>query len=314
MYSSHCRSRARIDPVIPKLVLAGILCLGAGCSIKKLAINSVADALAASGSVYAVDDDIQLVGDATPFGLKTIEGLLQQAPKHRGLLLSASRGFTQYAYAYVQLPADVLEDYDVLAAYRDRQRARRLYLRARDYGLRALDVAHPGFSDTIFEDTTGAITTTIETDVAALYWTAASWAAAISLGKDLPHLIAGLPLVEALIERALQLDESYGAGAIHNFLISYEMSRPIPQNERVSKALKHMKRALDLSNGQHAGPYVAYAEAVSVTTQNREEFENLLTEAISIDPAAVTEWTLVNHIMQRRARWLMSRTDHYFLD
>lgn len=302
------------DPIFPKLLLIGILCLCGGCSIKKVAINGVADALATSGSVYAMDDDIQLVGEATPFGLKTIEGLLQQTPEHRGLLLSAARGFTQYAYAYVQLPADEVEDSDVRAAYQGRQRARRLYLRARDYGLRALDAAHPGFAEAIHEDTPGTISATTKADVSALYWTAVSWAAAISLGKDFPHLIAALPQVEALIERALQLDESYDAGAIHNFLISYEMSRTTAQSKRVSKALEHMTRALDLSGGQHAGPYVTYAEAVSVTTQNREEFETLLTEAISIDPAAMAEWTLVNHIMQRRARWLMSRTDHYFLE
>ena len=314
MFREQYVARLRTGMAPPSLIVIGAFILLTGCSIKQFAVNSVADALASSGSTYAVDDDIQLVGDASPFGLKTMEALLEQVPKHQGLLLSATRGFTQYSYAYVHLPADELDDHDVATAYQERKRARRLYLRARDYGLRSLDVSHPGFAEEIFTDVSRAISATTTDDVAALYWTAVSWAAAISLGKDHPSLIAELPQVEALINRALELDEAFDAGAIHSFLISYEMTRPLSKSKRISSALKHMTRALELSNGQHAGPYVAYAEAVSIATQNRNEFKTLLTEATNIDPAAVPEWTLVNHVMQRRARWLLSRADNYFLD
>ena len=72
---------------------------------KRAATNAVADAMADNGAVYAADDDMELVGAAVPFGLKTMEGLLAEVPEHRGLLLAAARGFTQYAYAYVALPA-----------------------------------------------------------------------------------------------------------------------------------------------------------------------------------------------------------------
>ena len=38
-------------------------------------------------------------------------------------------------------------------------------------------------------------------------------------------MVANQPQVEALIDRALELDESFGQGAIHTFLITYEMAR-----------------------------------------------------------------------------------------
>jgi len=66
----------------------------------------------------------------------TIESLLASAPEHQGLLFAAASGFTKYSYAYVQQRADLLEDRDLAAATAERGRARRLYLRARDYGLR----------------------------------------------------------------------------------------------------------------------------------------------------------------------------------
>ena len=96
--------------VRPVLLLAA-LALSSGCA--RLVASSVGDALAKNSLVYAGDDDVELVGAAIPFGLKTMETLLVQVPEHRALLTAAARGFTQYAYVYVQLPADELEDIDV---------------------------------------------------------------------------------------------------------------------------------------------------------------------------------------------------------
>ncbi len=78
----------------------------AGCAWQRFAVDRAGDALAGGGSVYAADDDVELVGAAIPFGLKLTESLLAASPDHRGLLLAAARGFTQYAY--VELPADDL--------------------------------------------------------------------------------------------------------------------------------------------------------------------------------------------------------------
>jgi hypothetical protein len=60
--------------------------VGAACSIKKLAINGLADTLAASGDSFASDEDPDLIRDAIPFSLKTIESLLVEVPEHKGLL------------------------------------------------------------------------------------------------------------------------------------------------------------------------------------------------------------------------------------
>src|SRR3984957_6959971 len=136
---------------MPSRLGRGLLCfflvnLLAGCVVRQILVHRVDDSIAQSGEVYASDPDVELVGAATPFALKLIESLLAESPKHRGLLLAAARGFTQYAYAYVENPADELEAHNVDGAYVERERARKLYVRARDYGLRGLSVAYPGFT------------------------------------------------------------------------------------------------------------------------------------------------------------------------
>ena len=284
----------------------------AGCSVNHFVINKASDALADGGSAFASDEDPELIRAAAPFSLKLMESLLSQNPKHRGLLLAASSGFTQYAFAFVQQDADEIEERDVKASVYMRERARRFYTRARDYGLRGLDSAHPGFLSTLRANSTSALSTTSVDDVALLYWTGVSWAAVISLSKDNPDVIADLPLVEALIYRALKLDESFDQGAIHGFLISYEISRPASGRDAESRVRKHFERTVELTQGQRVAPYVALAEAVSVTKQDRAEFEALLHQALAINVEARPEWKLSNIVMQRRARWLLSRTDQLF--
>ena len=147
-----------------------------------------------------------------------------------------------------------------------------------------------------------------------LYWTAASWGAAISVSKDQPELVADQLIVEALIDRALELDEKFENGAIHSFLISYETSRQGATGDPAERARKHFARAVELSGGHSAGPYIALAEAVSVEKQDRAEFERLLQRALAIDPDKKPEMRLANLIYQRRARWLLARADELFAE
>ncbi len=284
-----------------------------GCSVKKMAINMVGDALSKGGTTFASDDDPELVRQAVPFSLKLMESLLAESPKHEGLLFATSSGFTQYGFAFVQQDADELEDRDLAAAQALRARARRLYIRARNYGLRGLEVRHPGLEQALRQNPREAAKIARAVDVPILYWTAVSWGGAISLSKDDPNLVAEIPIMEALIDRALELDEGFSDGAIHSFLITYEMSRQGLKGDPAERARKQFERAMQLSHGWQAGPLVSLAEAVSLQKQNLQEFDSLLQQALAIDPDAHPEYRLVNLVMQRRAKWLLSKRDELFL-
>ena len=137
------------------LVSWAVLCVvllawvaGSGCSLlRRYAVDQFADAVAHSDTALSSEEDPELVRAAAPFNLKLLESLLAESPQHQGLLSAAASGFTQYAFAFVQQDADELEARDLAAAEALRTRARRLYLRARNYGLRGLAVNHPGFPE-----------------------------------------------------------------------------------------------------------------------------------------------------------------------
>jgi predicted anti-sigma-YlaC factor YlaD len=68
-----------------------------------------------------------------------------------------------------------------------------------------------------------------------------------------------------------------------------------------------------LSKGSLAGPLVSLAESVCIAKQDRKEFQALLEQALAVDVNAKPEYRLANLVMQRRARWLLSRIDELFL-
>jgi len=288
--------------------------LGAGCSFKKMAVRQIGNALAGGGTTFTSDNDPELVKDALPFSLKLMESLLAESPRHEKLLFATASGFTQYAFAFVQQEADELEDSDSAAAEAQRARARNLYLRARDYALRGLEIRHAGFASGLSQNPRKTVQRAKINDVPLLYWTAAAWGSAISLSKDQPELIGDQPVIEALIDRALALNPDFDHGAIHSFLIPFEMARAASASDGESRARQHFDQAMALAKGRLAGPLVNLAESVSVPRQDKAEFQALLERALAIDSDAYPDFRLANLIMQRRAKWLLSRTDELFFE
>ena len=293
------------------------LLVSPACSLKRYAINMVGDALASGNSVYETDEDVQLVGQALPFGLKLVESLLLQSPDHRGLLITAARGFVLYSFAYVDYPAEVMADQDLDRARAMRTRARKLYVRALGYGLRGLERSYPGFTVQLKTDPEGAVARIQnrkkkQQDLPFLYWTAAALGLAISSSRNDATMLARLPEVEAMLDRALELDESWDKGAFHEFQVTLAGAKPgMPDSAAIER---HYRRALALSEGKRAGLYVSYAEVALVPGQKRAEFRALLDKALAVDPDEHEETRLVNLLAHRRALWLLGRIDELFFE
>ena len=121
-------------------------------------------------------------------------------------------------------------------------------------------------------------------------------------------------MVAALLDRALQLDESYDQGALHEFAITFDPARPEGTTPEKQKA--HFERAKALAQGEKISPLVTYAEAVSGPAQHKAEYEALLKEAASydVDQPKARKNRLTNILSQRRAAYLLKHEDDVFPD
>ena len=319
--------------------LAGVV-LVTGCSINQIAINAVANVLSGDGggSTFTTDDDPELVGASLPFALKMYETILEQSPDHEELLLATGSGFISYANAFVATPASMLSFEQWEKQQADQIRAKKLYLRGRDYLIHALDVRYPGFTD-VLESTEPDAAEQLQVfldemdidDVPYLYWIGAGWVAAFALDAFDLELAFTVTRAHALMLRALELDEAYSDGAIHDFLVQYYASLPPSMGGDKEKAEFHHQRALELADSRLAGPYVSYAESVVLPRQATvemgedldvyaaalqaiaDEFVALMEQALAVDPDAYPDARLINILTQRKARWYLDHLDEFFL-
>lgn len=292
------------------ILLAFCAVLGSGCSLKTIALKTVANTLTGPGDAFTSDDDPDLIGAAIPFGLKLNDIILVSLPKHAPLLLSTCSNYTGYAYAFVETKADIFgeERHDEAKALREE--ALTLYVRARDLCLRAMDVRWKDVSKGLYRDPEAALKKVRKKkeDVPLLYWTAASWGAAISLGLDKPELAADFPAVRALADAAMALDPEWGKGSLYELMMSLD-SLPAAMGGRPDKVPEHFKRAVELQKGLLPGPYVSLAAHEAVAKQDRDEYTKLLNQALAIDPNADKSNRLLTIITQRRARAMLAQID-----
>jgi len=295
-------------------ILAFVLLTASGCSVKKLAVNSFADALGSgAGTSFTSESDLTLVEGALPFSLKAMEGLLAEVPDNRGLCLSLARAYMLYAYAFVDLRADEIKDADFHAYQELKGRARNLYFRAYDYARQGL-LLESAFFRADFEKNGVAALEQLhsKTAVPFLYWSGVSLAKWITLAKTDPAAAVRLPEAAAYMQRALALDPDYDLGSIHEFFISYEARGAIMGGD-MKKADEHFEQARALAAGRKLSPVLTYVEACSIPEQNRQEFEKYLAEAAAYDVDKYPEYRLINTIMKKRAAWLLDRKDDFFL-
>jgi len=287
------------------------------CSINKMAIKAVSNALTGSGSadVFTGDSDPELVGDSLPFAIKMYEALLSQNPNHQGLLLTTGSLFVMYANAFVQGPAEMLDSiYYFEERFEGLDRAKKLYLRGYELLLSALDKKYSGFIAAMQED--GALEPLLKKckkdDVPLLYWTVAGGLAAYSIDVFDFALGSYIPEWGAMIARAYALDPDFNNGAIDDFYILFYASMPETMGGDKAKAENHYKLALEKSKGLAAGPYISYAQAICIPAQDYDTYRENLEKALAIDTDEDPSNRLVNIISQRKARHMLKYAYEHF--
>ena len=261
-------------------------CRGARCSSAKPSGWSPAR-WPRAGTSSRRDDDPELVGQAIPFGLKLYESLLDSSPKNKELLIATCSNFTEYGVAYLETEALVLgeaEHHDQVAHLNSR--ALKLYLRAKGYCLRAMEVRFPGITQKLLKDPVAALKAARRKTCRCSTGRRRRGDPPSALGIDKPELVIDLPTVRALAERAIALDETWAKGTLHEMFISLD-SQPEALGGSVEHARAHFARAVELQKGTSPGPYVSLAVGVAQPAQDRAEFESLLKQALAIDPERI---------------------------
>lgn len=278
------------------MVTTIVVVFGTGCtSMLYSATNNMASNLS---QAMLNHDDLDTIRGAAPAYLLMADGLLRDNPNNIDLLTTAAQLYNAYAGVFVSEP----------------DRSKRLTNRALDYAMRAACLQRPLACDwrkqryNVFKDSLAKLG---KEDVPVFFTLGSTWAGWIQAHSEDWNAIADLPRVTAIMQRIIELDETYQQGAAHLYLgISYTLLPPA-MGGKPELGRQHFEQAVLLSDGNNLTVKVLYARQYARLVFNRELFERLLQEVISADPVA-PDLTLMNMLAQQQAKQLLAEANDYF--
>ncbi|GHT63645.1 lipoprotein [Spirochaetia bacterium] len=280
--------------------LTAVLLLGSGCSINQMAMRMTPE----------------MVGPAIPGVIKKSEAKLAKRPDDQKLILDTGSLYVMYANAFVQGPAEFLPPLQYEERQAALEEAKKFYLRGADILYDGLDQKYPGFGKVSSTNDTLApyLAQMTKEDVPSLYWTAAGYLSAFSLDPFDPGQGRRVPDLLFYIDRAYELDPDFNNGALDDFYVLALSSLPESLGGDKTRVEPYFRLALEKSGGKLAGPYVSYAQSVSIPEQDYDTFKKYLETALALKIRAYPANKLVNTIAQRKARSLLDNAADYFID
>ena len=282
------------------------------CALQNQLLQTAGNAIAIQGGDQ--EEDLEIAQNASAFFIKLSEAMLRAVPDNIALAESTTATLTQYAYAFVATQAEQVEAQNSKQAFALRTRAAKLYTRAKSHGLKALELQQSGLllaleqrNQALAQPQLAKPPYRLKSDLTGLaYWSAASWAGAISLSKDNPEVVADLPQVVALAKLAYDTQPNYGNGALASLMGALEMAKA---GGSKAQALAYFDFALKTSKRQDPGALVSKAENYALAMADPTLFESLLREALDCNPS---QHDVATQVMLTRARWLLDHAEDYF--
>lgn len=287
----------------------------AGCSgwIERRAVQSTVELIGRSRAAMAQESDIALVREATPGGIKTLEGFYLVDPGNRALLALLAESYCQFAAGFLQDDWEAaLFAGDAAGADALRARARIHLARCVSYGVRLLD---PAWLATIYEQPDGLVElarTARPRDAAGMFWVALGLGTMIGMDPMDARLGVYLPAVLVMLERVIELDEAHqnGLALMTLAIILSSQSAAVGGDPDRGKAL--FERARALTNGKALMIDTMMARTHAVTTRDRAAFQTLLGRVLDTPASVLPEQRLANELAHRKARRYLAHADRFF--
>jgi hypothetical protein len=271
-----------------------------GCSSERMAVRAALPLVTGQYASIQEEMDPDLAEKAIPANLKMLEGFLKGDENNLTLLHALSEGFCGYAFSFVE---ETQPD-----------RASALYLRGREYALRALEVETgvKRIDKLGLERFKKSLKTMKAKHVPSLFWTGQCWGGWLMLSLDIPNAFADVPKVELLMNLVLELDETYHYAGPHLFLGAFYGSRSKLLGGDPEKARKHFIKSLKLTNNGFLLSRVLFAKTYAVQVQDKKLFEQQLKAVIETPSDILPQQRLANEVAKIKAKRLLKLSGELF--
>jgi tetratricopeptide (TPR) repeat protein len=224
--------------------------------------------------------------------------MIRGDPDNVGLLISGSRLYGAYASVFVE----------------DIARKQKLSDRSFEYARRAFCLRQPAlcdFRELSYYEFEQALTSINKNEVDVLFALGSAWAGWVQAYSSDWNAIAELPRVKAVIQRVLELDDTYSNGDAHLYMAMMYSFLPPAMGGKPELAKEQFERAIAISKQQNLMAMLLYAQKYARLVFDKDLHDRLLRQVIDAK-VEVNDMTLINTIAKSRARELLAESDDYF--
>jgi tetratricopeptide (TPR) repeat protein len=290
------------------LALAGALSLGTTGCIKQMLLDGQIESTRTASAAVDTVGDYEVANSAAFAGMAQFEGMHYLAPDNQNALFMLTKGWTGATFGFIEDLMEQAEDTDgtdsPMYIYQQ-SRTKAGYDRAIYYGTQLVEQKNPGFEAAKRNDGTmkAWLTGFDAADAGNLFWLGYAWIAKTNAAKDEPAAVAELYVGVAIVERVLELDETYMFGSVHTVLGAYHARSATAE---LDEAKKHFDRAIEISKGKLLLPKVQLAAKYYCLKGDKENYVKTLNEVLEAGDT-MPEQRLQNTIAKRRAKRYMSK-------
>ena len=278
------------------LIISAVI---SGCSIDQMLVRASTPLI--EGGIYALNQeaDLQLAENSIPTNLNMLEGMISIDPDNDSLRVYAAQAYYGLAYGFN-------ED-------NKRQRAVNFYLRGLKHGLHALAVnGYKKIRNGSMEELEANLKKMDEDDVGALFWTASNWAKWIDQNRDKTESLIELPKPTALMQRVLELDDTFYYGGAHMYFGVFYGGRSPMFGGDFKKSEMHFDRAREITDHDLLVADLLQAQYLSRQKLDQADFHNRLTKIINAPDDLHPDLVLLNQIAKRKAKMLLKEEEKWF--
>jgi len=289
-----------MNALIKRLFFVWIITQLSACSMAELTVKASMPMIEGGMLALNRETDLQLAEDAMPANIELMEGMLINAPDNSELRNYAAQAYYGYAYGFI-------ED-------NNKDRATNFYMRGLNHALYNLN--NEGLTKQILQGDLNHLQRELESmgkdDVASLFWAASNWAKWIDHNRDQASAIADLPRAVMLMQRAIELDETFFMAGPHIFFGVYYGSRSPMLGGNFALSEKHFNKARELNSDKLLMVDLLQAEYLDRQKFDQQQFHQRLKNLLNTNINNSNDTALINNIAKRKAKRLLSKESQWF--
>jgi hypothetical protein len=289
-------------------IVMGVAAGTSGC-LKKLLLDGQISATRKASVAINSTGDWDIAEGAAYAGIAQLEGLRYLAPDNDDALFMLTRTWTSVGFGFIEDHMEQAEDDQGTSSPEyDFQKRRGIaaYERAVWYGKQLLEHSHPGFeAATKNADTMRAYLKEFDdkdVDAENLFWVGYAWLGRTNLQKDKGAIVGQLFVGAAMLERSVELDETYNYGSAHTALGAYHARSPMAE---VDEAKVHLEKAMQIAGDKLYLPKLQMAIRYDCLKGDKASYMKRLNEILAAGDGDPYQ-RLPNTIAKRRAKRYLS--------